>query len=350
MRHQIGLMARTSERLLRRWQEDLLSFVPPSFRRSFAKLAGKKSLLIIQCHQGTLIASDGTTAPHKLLARARSEFVILKIDRDHVLCRRMEVPRAVVDSLDTALSMNIGVWTPFSADDVYALAHRIESEFRGLPQTPRVSIEVRCASRTIVDRHINCVRSLEIEPDAIHLGDEKFVLIRNTKKYRLRRWNNRISIILMIVFIIQTLVFSVLIAGSQSAEIERLTADQTHLRQSLRHKAQAEKQIARRNEMLKKILLKISESQSVSQAMQVLARTMPSGVVVLDLEISRDRGEGHLTVSGPRDLDLVTTLSSTKIFRARDLTATSSTDGMRRTYSVGFTLAEWGVVTNGAAP
>ncbi|TGE01041.1 hypothetical protein [Methylobacterium nonmethylotrophicum] len=350
MQRRVRTMVGASERLLHLWLEDLLSFLSPSLRRSLAELGGSKPPPTILCDQDAIVADDPTVSLDRLLARSRSELVILKIDQKHVLRRRLEVPGAVIASLDAALSMNIGVWTPFATEEVYAAARQTDSVAAAGSQTSSVPIEVRCVSRTLVDRHIHAARALGIEPDAVQLGDRNFVVIRETKKRRVWRWQRRMLIALIVACAVQVVGFSALITATQSTEIERLFAEQTSLKQSLRRSAQAEKQTARQVAILNKVASSMDESRSVSKIMQTLARALPAGTVVLELEISRDRGEGHVAVSGPKDLDLVAALASTMMYRARDLAATSSTDEVRRTYAVGFTLTGWETGASGTIP
>jgi general secretion pathway protein L len=101
-------------------------------------------------------------------AGLRSAEVVLRVPREKVLRRLVDLPSAAAENLSEVLGFEMDRHTPFKADEVY-----FDYRFEGSdPERKRIKIDLVVVPRAVADQATRLVASWGIEPDQLSGGDE----------------------------------------------------------------------------------------------------------------------------------------------------------------------------------
>ena len=202
---------------------DLDSALGKIGRQRIRKVLGIEPIVL------TITHPSGTDAVQQC-SDSQDRLVALHVDSEELLCRSIEVPKAVADHLDAVLPLNLGNWTPFTEADVLAVARRIDRPY-AKSDAATVQVELRCALRSLIDEKI---ARLTTEPDSIHLGGPEFEVRSNTPKRR--RLNRRLLVMgaLFAAALVQVACVAVSSAVQQDDVIAKLENRRSELTRALR--------------------------------------------------------------------------------------------------------------------
>lgn len=98
-------------------------------------------------------------------AGLRSSEVVLRLPREKVLRRLVELPAAASENLREVLGFEMDRHTPFKADEVY-YDFRIEA---GDPKRKRIKVDLVVVPKALADRAIRLAKSWGLEPDQLEV-------------------------------------------------------------------------------------------------------------------------------------------------------------------------------------
>jgi len=101
-------------------------------------------------------------------AGLRTAEVILRVPREKVLRRLVDLPSAAAENLREVLGFEMDRHTPFKADEVY-FDYRLEGSD---PGRKRIQVDLVVIPRTVADQAVQLATSWGIEPDQLAAGDE----------------------------------------------------------------------------------------------------------------------------------------------------------------------------------
>ncbi len=101
-------------------------------------------------------------------AGLRSAEVVLRVPREKVLRRLVELPFAAAENLSEVLGFEMDRHTPFKAEEVY-FDYRVEGSD---PERKRIKIDLVVVPRTIADQAARLAALWGLEPDQLAGGDE----------------------------------------------------------------------------------------------------------------------------------------------------------------------------------
>ncbi|MCH8996848.1 MAG: PilN domain-containing protein [Proteobacteria bacterium] len=109
-------------------------------------------------------------AAARILRKARlgAAEVILRVPREKVLRRLVDLPSAAAENLREVLGFEMDRHTPFKAEEVY-FDYRLEGSD---PERKRIEVDLVVIPRTVADRAARLATSWGIEPDRLAAGDE----------------------------------------------------------------------------------------------------------------------------------------------------------------------------------
>ncbi|MCH8809998.1 MAG: PilN domain-containing protein [Proteobacteria bacterium] len=94
--------------------------------------------------------------------------VILRVPREKVLRRLVDLPSAAAENLREVLGFEMDRHTPFKAEEVY-FDYRLEGSD---PERKRIKVDLVVIPRTVADQAAQLATSWGIEPDQLAAGDE----------------------------------------------------------------------------------------------------------------------------------------------------------------------------------
>lgn len=341
-RRKLDIVFERLTRLACLWIDDVLTLVPATRRDHWGRALGLHGPIVVvaetpgECRE---VGGSESSSLTEMRDRAGRRLLALRIDDGQLLRRKLNLPSAAMARLDAALKTNLSTWTPFTPEEVYAAAHPLE-QTRSLPGAVR-AVELRCVRRAVADERIAAMRALGLDPDAIQLGDARFTLARKTQKRAsmlIRRWV--LTGLALLLFSQGVGVYAIL-TSRQRNEIESLETARTEMVIALRRRADSEKNALTYREGLRKIAARMNPSASFTQALETLASAMSQGAVVRELELGRDRAEGHVAIFGTAGLDVAGILSRTGFYAVKDLNVLPGNDPDRKVFSVGFAVTPW---------
>ena len=101
-------------------------------------------------------------------AGVRSAEVILRLPRDKVLRRLVDLPAAAAENLREVLGFEMDRHTPFKAEEVY-FDYRLEG---GDPERKRIKVDLVVVPRAVADQAMRLAASWGLEPDRLAAGEE----------------------------------------------------------------------------------------------------------------------------------------------------------------------------------
>ena len=101
-------------------------------------------------------------------ARTRFAEVVLKIPRDKVLRRLVDLPAAAAENLREVLGFEMDRHTPFKADEVY-FDYRLEGSD---PERKRIKVDLVVVPRAVADQGVRLATSWGLAPDRIAAGED----------------------------------------------------------------------------------------------------------------------------------------------------------------------------------
>lgn len=99
-------------------------------------------------------------------ARARFAEVVLKMPRDKVLRRLVDLPAAAAENLREVLGFEMDRHTPFKADEVY-FDYRLEGSD---PERKRIKVDLVVVPRAVADQVVQLATSWGLAPDRLAVG------------------------------------------------------------------------------------------------------------------------------------------------------------------------------------
>ena len=99
-------------------------------------------------------------------ARARFAEVVLKLPRDKVLRRLVDLPAAAAENLREVLGFEMDRHTPFKADEVY-FDYRLEGSD---PERKRIKVDLVVVPRAVADQVVQLATSWGLGPDRLAVG------------------------------------------------------------------------------------------------------------------------------------------------------------------------------------
>lgn len=341
-RRRLGIVFERLARLTCLWIDDLLTLIPAMQRDHWGRALGLHSPIVVvveaagECRE---VGGPESSSLTEMRDRTGRRLLVLRIDDGQLLRRKLNLPSAAVGRLDAALKTNLSTWTPFTPEEVYAAAHPLE-QTRSLPGAVR-AVELRCVRCAVADERIAAMRALGLDPDAIQLGDARFTLVRKTQKRASmlrRRW---VLTGLALLLFCQCVGVYAILTSRQRNEIQSLETARTEMVTALRRRADSEKNALAYREGLRKIAARMNPDASFTQALKTLASAMSQDAVVRELELGRDRAEGHVAIFGKAGLDVASMLSRTGFYVVKELNVLPGTDPDRKVISVGFAVTPW---------
>ena len=101
-------------------------------------------------------------------AGVRTAEVVLRLPRDKVLRRLVDLPAAAAENLREVLGFEMDRHTPFKADEVY-FDYRLEGSD---PERKRIKVDLVVVPRTVADQAVQLARSWGLAPDRLAAGGE----------------------------------------------------------------------------------------------------------------------------------------------------------------------------------
>jgi general secretion pathway protein L len=101
-------------------------------------------------------------------AGVRSAEVVLRLPRDKVLRRLVDLPAAAAENLREVLGFEMDRHTPFKAGEVY-FDYRLEGSD---PDRKRIKVDLVVVPRTVVDQAVQLATSWGLAPDRVAAGGE----------------------------------------------------------------------------------------------------------------------------------------------------------------------------------
>ena len=313
---------------------EVLSFIDPRLTGRLRGAFALNPLVAIVGEDGSVTWSEGdrTIYPSaRFLKLTDRRLVALRLDDAQVLRRMIHLPAAAARQLDSVLRLNIGSWTPFSADEVFAAAKVVgPAAGRGL-----VSVEICCAPKKAVQRKIS---DLGVQPDSVYLGGNDYESKINTPK---RRRLSRVRMILLAlagVAFLQSVVLVALVMAREDRAISALENRRAALTRTARQQAAAAKRQEKQQAERTALSHKLSETESLTSRLRALAGALRGRAMVREFVFSRERGVGHMVLVAPREFDVTTALQATKQFWVRNLTISGGGEAGGQTYAVEFVI------------
>lgn len=324
------------------WVQDLISFVPAGKRARWAQALGLRGPLVIGLDlDGGFREVHGSHEPlslQEIASRTRTRALVLRIEEGRVLRRRLDLPSAVAARLDSALDINLQTWTPFDAEEVYAVASPMAE---GAQPSTLQAVELRCVLRSGIADRMEALQCLGLDPDAIELGETRFLLPRPTLKRRTTRRRLWLATSLTLLLFVQGITAYAMLANHQRDEIAQLEAAHREYLGALRQQAKADKDATARQDDMRRMAARLEDRNSFSQALHHLGMVLPQDAMIQEFEANRDRAGGHAVILGPPDMDVAAILATTGFYRVGDLSVQPGTDAGRRTFFAGFTVIPW---------
>ncbi len=101
-------------------------------------------------------------------AGVRTAEVVLRLPRDKVLRRLVDLPAAAAENLREVLGFEMDLHTPFKADEVY-FDYRLEGAD---PERKRIKVDLVVVPRTVADQAVQLATSWGLAPDRLAAGRE----------------------------------------------------------------------------------------------------------------------------------------------------------------------------------
>ncbi len=101
-------------------------------------------------------------------AGVRTAEVVLRLPRDKVLRRLVDLPAAAAENLREVLGFEMDRHTPFKADEVY-FDYRLEGSD---PERKRITVDLVVVPRTVADQAVQLATSWGLAPDRLAAGGE----------------------------------------------------------------------------------------------------------------------------------------------------------------------------------
>jgi general secretion pathway protein L len=120
------------------------------------------------------LAGQRDAGQHEAVARiirgagVRTAEVVLRLPRDKVLRRLVDLPAAATENLREVLGFEMDRHTPFKADEVY-FDYRLEGSD---PERKRIKVDLVVVPRMVADQAVQLATSWSLAPDRLAVGDQ----------------------------------------------------------------------------------------------------------------------------------------------------------------------------------
>jgi hypothetical protein len=317
-----------AEILPRPWQKWLAS--EPQFR---VQVIGDSYVLSESLNNGEGVGTAVEHLDSKTLAILRRKLVGLRLPREEVLCRTVEIPRAAVPDLGTTAAHALSTWTPFAWDDVYAIALPFGS-VRGSVQP----VELRCILKSIAQHHVAHLEQRRIPVDALELGDDRFgVPLPSIKRRSLAR-SRYINLTLAAAACLQVSVLLAIWWSRQVDELGQLQGTLQTLAREARERSVLQQQVVQTERMLEAVAGGRTQDRLLSRKLVRLAEALPPGATFREFELTGD--QGRFIVVGPRGSDPVAALERARVIQVSDTSVLASPTDNESVQAASFTLLQ----------
>jgi general secretion pathway protein L len=175
------------------WGGEMAAFLPAGLRarlerggqRLTVEISDRRALFGFEKGRETRPLGEVTISPaglagqrdagqHDAVARivrgagVRSAEVVLRLPRDKVLRRLVDLPAAAAENLREVLGFEMDRHTPFKAGEVY-FDYRLEGSD---PDRKRIKVDLVVVPRTVVDQAVQLATSWGLAPDRVAAGGE----------------------------------------------------------------------------------------------------------------------------------------------------------------------------------
>lgn len=229
-------------------------------------------------------------------AGLQSAEVVLRLPRDKVLRRMVDLPAAAAENLSEVLGFEMDRHTPFKAEEVY-YDYRVEARD---PEHQRIKIDLMVVPRAVADEAIQLFSSWGLKPNRLVSGGDEIVdspdfnLLPRSTAASTGSFNRRLSVVLgmaVLALLAVTLYLPLRQKQSVLAETEaRLAAIQVQAVQADALKKQVE-------DMLERSRFVLDRKRQESAVMEILdevTRILPDQTWVLKFSVRDQR----LSLSG----------------------------------------------------
>ncbi len=180
-------------RFFRWWGSEMAAFLPAALRarlgrggqRLTVEISEQRALFGLEKGRETRALGEVTNSPAGLAgqrdagqrdavarivrgAGVRTAEVVLRLPRDKVLRRLVDLPAAAAENLREVLGFEMDRHTPFKADEVY-FDYRLEGSD---PERKRIKVDLVVVPRKVADQAVQLATSWGLAPDRLAAGGE----------------------------------------------------------------------------------------------------------------------------------------------------------------------------------
>ncbi len=170
------------------WGAEMAGFLPAALRRRLGRggqrltldISEQRALFGIEKGRETRALGEVAVSPGGLAgqrdavarivrgAGVRSAEVVLRLPRDKVLRRLVDLPAAAAENLREVLGFEMDRHTPFKSDEVY-FDYRLEGSD---PERKRIKVDLVVVPRTVADQAVQLATSWGLAPDQLGAAGE----------------------------------------------------------------------------------------------------------------------------------------------------------------------------------